>query len=164
MSLIFKKYIFSFEDTNSEMALTYQTLQVELKQKFENSVQRFVKLCREHFGDSLLAILVFGSYVKNVFRKGSDIDFIVIHEASKETVKSFEKSLPNYARFKPHPTFGHMQKMKFDEENDIPWHIFYMTPLAFYFFIEKSNLTFKVVYRKKGEEERLNMLLNPKEF
>ncbi len=143
------------------MALTYPAFQAELKQKFENSVQRFIRLCKEHFKDKLLAILIFGSYSKDLFSKDSDIDFIVIHEAPKETVKSFEKSLPNYTRLKPHPTLGQRQNMKFDEENNVPWHIFYMTPLAFYAFTQKSNLAFKVVYRKKEEEERLNLLLNP---
>lgn len=142
------------------MNLTYTAIQIELKQKFENSTQRFIRLCREHFKDKLLAILVFGSYPKNLLQKDSDIDFIVIHEASKETVKSFEKSLPEYTRFKPHPTFGQQQKMKIDDENGVPWHIFYMTPLAFYSFTRNSNLTFKVIYRKKEEEERLDILLN----
>jgi len=66
-------------------------------------IDKIINILKDHFGDKLIALVVFGSYARGDFMEGSDIDLFAIIEGLPK--RHFERTTlmsslltPNFSR------------------------------------------------------------------
>lgn len=55
-----------------------------MDEKSTRAVEEFVQRVKEKHGDSVAEIILFGSYARGDYRKGSDVDLLVVWKGDEE--------------------------------------------------------------------------------
>jgi predicted nucleotidyltransferase len=85
-------------------------------------LERLLALLREHLGEDLLAVALFGSIARGQGNAESDIDLIIAHRGEREAAE--EKFLRVSATLREEPGTPEIYPIFFSEERlarDIPW-------------------------------------------
>ena len=69
----------------------------KMPNNIKNVIQEFVKGVNEILGDRVKRIILYGSYARGDFKKGSDIDIMILTDLSDDELSSYRDKVWDFA-------------------------------------------------------------------
>ena len=60
-----------------------------MPKNIDNEIQKFVKTIQELLGDRLKKVILYGSYARGDYNKGSDIDIMILTDLTPEEISKY---------------------------------------------------------------------------